>query len=34
MDTLRLQIVKWGGGYLNYQNGSLNNTFFHYDLRE
>ena len=25
--------VTWGGG-LNYQNGSLNNTFFHYDLKE
>ena len=23
-----------GGGCLNYQNGSLNNTFFHYDLKE
>ncbi len=25
----RLQYVTWGGGGLNYQNGSLNNTFFH-----
>ena len=27
-----LQSVTWGG-CLNYQNGSLNNTFFHYDIR-
>ena len=30
--TLGLQYVTWGG-QLNYQNGSLNNTFFHYDIR-
>ena len=30
--TSGLQFVTWGGG-LNYQNGSLNNTFFHYDIR-
>ena len=29
----RLQHVTWGG-CLNYQNGSLNNTFFHYGLKE
>ena len=33
--TLGLQYVTWGGGCLNYQNGSLSNlvTFFHYDIR-
>ena len=32
---LKLQVynVLPGGGQLNYQNGSLNNTFFHYDIR-
>ena len=30
--TLGSQYVTWGGA-LNYQNGSLNNTFFHYDIR-
>ena len=27
-----LQKVTWGGG-LNYQNGSLNNTFFHSGIK-
>ena len=33
--TSGLQCVTWGGHKrcLNYQNGSLNNTFFHYDIR-
>ena len=31
--TSGLLKVTWGGGALNCQNGSLNNTFFHYDIR-
>ena len=30
--SIRLQKVTWGGGF-NYQNGSLNNTFFHSGIR-
>lgn len=33
MNKMCLQYVTWGG-QLNYQNGSLNNTFFHFDLKE
>ena len=33
MEKNMFTICYLGGGCLNYQNGSLNNTFFHYDIR-
>ena len=35
MRNVRLQNVTWGGGRLNYQNGSLIDkiTFFQYEIR-